>query len=85
MLLVFNYGNLLMRVIAKSTLRTFWETHRDAEQALRTWHADAEAATWSRPLEVKTQYGSASVVGDNRVVFNICGNNYRLVVKFNYD
>lgn len=73
-----------MRVIAKSTLRAFWGMHRDAEQALRAWHAEAEAATWRSPTEVKARFGNASVVGGNRVVFNICGNRYRLVVRFNY-
>jgi len=73
-----------MRVIAKSTLRDFWEIHRDAEQTLRTWYADVEAATWRTPMEIKAQFGNASVVGDNRVVFNIRGNKYRVVVRFNY-
>ena len=73
-----------MRVISKSKLRAFWETHPDAEGALRAWHAEAEAADWHRPADVKAKFGNASVLGGNRVVFSICGNKYRLVVRFNY-
>ena len=78
------YGNIIVRVISKSMLRVFWVKHPDAEQALRSWHAEAEDATWRSPADVKRQYGSASLIHGNRMVFNICGNKYRLVVKFNY-
>ena len=74
-----------MRVIAKRVLREFWAEHPDAEQALKAWHAEAEAATWKSPVQVKEKFGSASVVGDNRLVFNICGNKYRLVVQVHYN
>ena len=73
-----------MRVVAKKTLRKFWERFPDAEDALKTWFAEAEGATWSTPGEIKAQYRSASILKDSRVVFNICGNKYRLVVKINY-
>ncbi len=73
-----------MRIISKRNLREFWEKHRDAEQALKVWHAEAEAAAWRDPTEIKTQYRSASILKDSRVVFNICGNKYRLVVRINY-
>jgi mRNA interferase HigB len=75
-----------MRIIARRTLREFWEnpTHQDAEQPLKAWYAEARNATWRTPAEVKAQYGSASVIGGNRVVFNIAGNKYRLVVRFHY-
>lgn len=73
-----------MRVVAKRTLREFWERYPDAGDALKAWYAEAEAASWQNPAEIKTQYRSASIVGDNRVVFNICGNKYRLVVKISY-
>lgn len=73
-----------MRVVAKKTLRNFWARHPDAEQALRAWHAEAEAATWANPAEIKAQYRSASILKDSRVVFNICGNKYRLLVKLSY-
>jgi len=76
-----------MRIIALKTLRTFWEVpaHRDAEQPLKAWYAEAKNANWLTPTDVKAQYRNASVVGDNRVVFNIAGNKYRLVVKFHYN
>lgn len=73
-----------MRIIARRTLREFWEQHRDAEQALRAWYHDAKAAHWRSPSAVKRTYVNASIVGDNRVVFNISGNRYRLVVAVNY-
>ena len=73
-----------MRVIAKSTLREFWERFPDAEEALKTWYAEANAAAWQNPAEIKEKYRSASIIKDNRVVFNICGNKYRLVVKVRY-
>jgi len=73
-----------MRVVAKRTLREFWERYPDAGDALKAWHAEAEAASWQNPAEIKAQYRSASIVGDSRVVFNICGNKYRLVVKISY-
>ena len=75
-----------MRVIAGSTLKTFWKKpgHGDSEEALKTWHGEAFRAEWKSPAEVKAQYGNASIVGNNRVVFNIAGNKYRLIVAFAY-
>ncbi len=73
-----------MRIIAKSTLRDFWVRFPDAEEPLLAWYREAEKADWAGPVNVKEKYGSASIVADNRVVFNIKGNDYRLVVKFNY-
>ena len=74
-----------MRVIAFKTLRGFFEKHPDCENQLKAWYKDAELANWKSPKEVKQFHSSASVIGDNRIVFNIRGNRYRLVVKFNYD
>ncbi|MCO4292405.1 type II toxin-antitoxin system HigB family toxin [Solitalea sp. MAHUQ-68] len=74
-----------MRVIAKKSLRDFWEKHADSEQQLKAWYLEAEGASWQNPNEIKKDYPSASIIGDNRVVFNIKGNNYRLIVKINYD
>ena len=71
-----------MRIIAKRTLRAFWVKHADAEQPLRAWHQEAAKAGWSSPADVKAQYRNASFVGD-RIVFNIAGNKYRLVVWIN--
>lgn len=73
-----------MRVISRKTLREFWEKHLDAEEALKAWHYEAEDAAWQNPAEIKNQYRSASIIKDSRVVFNICGNKYRLIVKINY-
>ena len=73
-----------MRIIAKRTLRTFWESEPHAEQPLKSWYAIASKADWSSPTDVKTSYKSASVVGKDRVVFNIGGNRYRLIVRFDY-
>ena len=73
-----------MRVVAKSTLRKFWGKFPDAEEALKTWYAEAKVGNWRNPAEIKIQYRSASILKDSRVVFNICGNKYRLVVKINY-
>jgi mRNA interferase HigB len=75
-----------MRVIARKTLRDFWEkpAHKDAEQPLKAWFRTVQEADWADPSEVKALLGSASIVGDSRVVFNIAGNKYRLVAKINY-
>jgi len=66
-------------------LRDHWESFPDAEQALRAWYAEAKNATWRTPADVKAAYGNASIVANNRVVFNICGNKYRLVVQMHYN
>ena len=73
-----------MRIIAKRVLREFWERCPDAEQALLAWYKEVEAEDWDTPAKVKAKYRNASIIGDNRVVFNIKGNRYRLVVKVNY-
>jgi mRNA interferase HigB len=73
-----------MRIIAKRTLRDFWEECPDAEVPLMAWYREAETADWRRAAEVKEKYLNASTVGDDRVVFNIKGNDYRLIVKINY-
>jgi mRNA interferase HigB len=75
----------MKRIIAKRTLREFWEKHRDCEQYLKTWYQTASAASWKSPNDVKKMYVNASVIAGNRIVFNIKGNDYRLVVKFNYE
>jgi mRNA interferase HigB len=73
-----------VRIISRGTLRHFWEINRDAEQPLKAWFREASAAGWANPHEVIALYGNASVIGDNRIVFNVAGNKYRLIVKFNY-
>lgn len=73
-----------MRVIAIKRLRDFWRLHPDAEQALKAWYKEAEAASWRNSTDIKKRYASASIVGSDRVVFNIGGGKYRLVVHINY-
>ena len=73
-----------MRIIARSALRAFWERHPDSEQALLAWYREVKQADWDMPSKVKSRYPSASIVAGNRVVFNIKGNHFRLVVKINY-
>lgn len=74
-----------MRVITKKVLREFWGRFPDAENALRAWYAEAEGAVWKRPLDIKERHANASIVADNRVVFNVCGNKYRLVAHIHYN
>jgi mRNA interferase HigB len=74
-----------MRIIAFSALRAFWETRPDAETPLRSWYALASRAIWKTPADIKAAYGNASFTKNNRVVFNIKGNDYRLVVAVRYD
>ncbi|MGK2915065.1 MAG: type II toxin-antitoxin system HigB family toxin [Porticoccaceae bacterium] len=75
-----------MRVIASSTLSRFWKQKRyaDAQGPLEAWHAEACTAAWKTPHDIKNVYISASICGGNRVVFNIGGNKYRLVVEVRY-
>jgi mRNA interferase HigB len=74
-----------MRVIAISTLRDFWVKHPQAEIPLRSWFADASRAKWNTPKDIKVAHRNASFVGGNRVVFNIKGNDFRLVVAVHYN
>lgn len=73
-----------MRVIAKKILRDFWLAHAGCEQQLKSWFQEATNASWKNPNQIKKEYPSASILNDNRIVFNIKGNNYKLVVKINY-
>ncbi|MGB3851334.1 MAG: type II toxin-antitoxin system HigB family toxin [Tunicatimonas sp.] len=75
----------MQRVFAKRTLRKFWEKHADSEQYLKTWYDTAMHTDWRNPNDVKNTYAHASVLKDQRIVFNIKGNDYRLVVKFNFE
>ncbi|MGB0165596.1 MAG: type II toxin-antitoxin system HigB family toxin [Luteibaculum sp.] len=74
-----------MRVIAKRTLRDFWAKHADCEQQLTSWYRETEKANLTNVNELKLEYPNASVLKDNRIVFNIKGNRYRLIVKINFD
>jgi len=71
-----------MQIIALSTLKDFWMSgHADAEAPLKAWHAEARAAKWTRMKDIQSRYARASIIDDERVVFNVGGNKYRLVVK----
>ena len=74
-----------MRVVAKKILREFWKKHVDSEHQLKTWYKEASKAIWTNPSDIKSEYSKASILKSGRVVFNICGNKYRLVVDINYE
>lgn len=69
-----------MHIVSRTRLIEFWKKHEDAETALRVWFKKADQAKWANINELKTDFPSADYVGNNRVVFNIKGNNYRLIV-----
>ena len=73
-----------MRVIAHRTLQTFWQQYPQVEQPLKAWFDEARKASWQTPADIKAHYRNASFVGNNRVVFNIKGNDYRLIVAIAY-
>ncbi len=74
-----------MRVIAKRTLREFWEKHANSEQQLKTWFHETERADWKNFNDIKSEYPSASILNNGRVCFNIKGNDYRLIVRINFE
>jgi mRNA interferase HigB len=73
------------RIFAKSTLREYWENHPDSEQYLKTWYDTAMSSNWKTPADVKRNYANASILKDSRIVFNLKGNSYRLIAKFNFE
>lgn len=73
-----------MKVISYRQLREYGERYPDADQSLRNWHAEVEKAIWNNPMDVKAWDARASILKDRRVVFNIRGNRYRLVVEIGY-
>lgn len=74
-----------MRVISKRMLREFWEVHPDCSEQLKAWYNEAEKASWFSPDDIKKDYPSACILKSKRVIFNIKGNAYRLVVRINYN
>lgn len=72
------------RIFSKGTLREYWKTHPETEQYLKTWFDTAMNSDWKMPNDVKQTFATASILKDNRIVFNIKGNSYRLIVKFNF-
>ena len=73
-----------MRIISRKALREFWEKHPDSSQQLQTWYVDVKHAHWKKPLDIKRTYRNAGFLADNRVVFNIKGNKYRVIVVIEY-
>jgi mRNA interferase HigB len=73
------------RIIAKSTLRKYWEIKPETEQYLKTWYDTAMSSDWKSPNDVKQTYSTASILKNGRIIFNIKGNAYRLIVKFNFE
>lgn len=74
-----------MRIFVKKTLREYWEKHSEVKQQLNSWYKIATKSDWKTPGDIKAIYPKASIIADNRAVFNILGNKYRLIVKFNYE
>ena len=74
-----------MRIVVKSTLRDYWLKNKDAKQALLSWYKVVNKANWSNFNEVKQQFGTCKVVGNDRIIFKIKGNNYRLIVKISFE
>ena len=73
-----------MRIIAKRTLQNFWENYPNSKQQLLVWYQVFDKNQFENSNAIKTVFGSADFIGNNKVVFNICGNHYRLIVKINY-
>ncbi|GAA0772254.1 type II toxin-antitoxin system HigB family toxin [Castellaniella ginsengisoli] len=73
-----------MRIIATRTLRRFWDRHPDAKQAIQVWVDEVRQANWQQPADIKARYANASILGNRRVVFNVKGNDYRLVAAIAY-
>ena len=70
-----------MRIIAIKTLRDFWQKHNDAEQPLKAWYSEAKSANWKKPADVIQFYMTASILKNDRVIFNIKGNDYQSVIQ----
>ncbi|MCL5126430.1 MAG: type II toxin-antitoxin system HigB family toxin [Deltaproteobacteria bacterium] len=73
-----------MRIVSPDILPKFWQKHTDAETPLKVWLADTRKAQWKEPRDVEKQFSNVRIIGANRAVFNVKGNNYRLVVVIQY-
>jgi len=73
-----------MQILAKSALRRFWERHKQAETPLKLWYAVVSDAKWANYADLKATFGTADIIGDSRVIFNIGGNKYRLVARISF-
>ena len=74
-----------MRIFSKKILREYWEQHADAKPGLQAWYEETLRVEWQSPIDIKNSHANASIIADHRVVFNIQGNAYRLIVKVHYD
>lgn len=74
-----------MHILSKKTLELFWMRYRDSKQALKAWLNEMKSNSFKTPIKIKERYGTADPIEDNRVVFNIKGNKYRLIVKYHYN
>lgn len=74
-----------MRLISRKTLKDFWAKHADSEQALKAWFHEAKSNRWKSFTDIKAHYRSADALPGSRVVFNIKGNTYRLIVRLHYN
>ena len=74
----------IVATLIKREKRARPQLGKTLDRRIAAWKQEVEQARWQKPTEVKATYGSADMVGDNRMVFDICGNSYRLVVQFNY-
>ncbi|MBE8596864.1 type II toxin-antitoxin system HigB family toxin [Xenorhabdus sp. BG5] len=73
-----------MKIMGKKEIVSFWKKHNQAKGALNAWITEVESASWSSPQDIKNRFSTASFLPDNRVVFNIKGNDYRLAVQVRY-
>ena len=73
-----------MRIIAVNTIREYWEKYPNTEQSLRAWVQEIEQSNWESPLALKLKYRNASILTGKRVIFNINGNKFRLIVDIEY-
>jgi mRNA interferase HigB len=74
-----------VHVITRQKLTQFWQQHPDTMDALKAWFKEAEHAHWKSPSDIKARYGTADFLAGNRVVFNIKGGHYRLIVQIHYN
>ncbi len=75
----------MRRIVAKRTIREFWQKNKDSKDYLETWYQTVKSAKWDKPSDIKKFYATVSILKNSRVVFNIKGNDYRLVAKINYE
>jgi mRNA interferase HigB len=78
------YYIINVRILNRETLVDFYSVHKETKSQLEAWYYEVKNSNWRNPIDVKEKYGTASIVGGNKVVFNIKGNKYRLVTKINY-